>query len=442
MPQSIVMPITNVLAKGDFTVELLVGNPQQSVNLILDTGSSTLVAKHTAYQAHDDNSMQATSYCQDVMYGIGGWYGAVVTTQIEMKTQQHHLSLENVNIAVTAEETPNSFAQADGFWGLAYHQLNKAYDLTDYLQAQNVSPSTTYPWHLKHQSSIPDFGKLIRHYPEHDITPYFTELAQHGVVADQFAFVIHRSSVYQTKLRRSTAALKQHPLNNGLFVLGAPEQQQHLFQRTQHPIALQVVHDKYYNVHLNSIQVGTNTPIEAPALDSRHIKAYVSNAIVDTGASMLALPETLFKQVMSELMAYNPTFKQALSGYQDFLGKEVGIPINEVNLNEWPDLTFYFNGINQQTVKLTMSPYTYWQTHAPEPNQIAFQLTFLPNWPNQTIFGLPFLNNFYTVFDRKDNANGTVKCYPKTFTPHCLEDEQHADTEKMHHIFKANHHAI
>jgi hypothetical protein len=98
--------------------------------------------------------------------------------------------------------------------------------------------------------------------------------------------------------------------------------------------------------------------------------------------------------------------------------------------------------INQQVVELTITPHTYWQTHAPATGQISFQITFLPNWPNQTILGLPFLNNFYSIFDRKDSANGHITFKQKVFTPHCLEDQIHNDISTMKALFKAHHHDI
>lgn len=76
-----------------------------------------------------------------------------------------------------------------------------------------------------------------------------------------------------------------------------------------------------------------------------------------------------------------------------------------VKLDEWPDLHFVFEGFDGENVTLTMTPDTYWQTHAP----ISFQFITLFKWPNQSVLGLPLMNNYFTIFDRQDRANGSVK---------------------------------
>ncbi len=45
------MPITNLFGQGDYSVTLHLGSEKTPVNLLLDTGSNTLVVKSTAYQA-------------------------------------------------------------------------------------------------------------------------------------------------------------------------------------------------------------------------------------------------------------------------------------------------------------------------------------------------------------------------------------------------------
>jgi hypothetical protein len=440
MSHSVILPITNVYAKGDFTLSVRLGSAKQTANLILDTGSSTLVVQHESYQGNKDSFMEPTCYCQNVIYGIGGWYGAVVKTLVSLGNNDSAIDLPDVHLAVTAQEMPDSFAQAHGFIGLAYHQLNKAYNVSSYLTEEDISPPFTYPWHIHESTEIKDFSTFLRRFPEQDIVPYFTQLEENQIVANQFAFFVHRSSIYQTDNQQTTEELKEHPLNSGLFVLGNPEIHEHL--SSAHQQQIKVVDDKYYNVELHSIRVDGCKSLVVEPLAENHKKAYISNAIVDSGASMLVLPEKLFQQLLAQLVEYNEKFKSVLAPYVNYLGKEVGIPINQVNLSDWPDLIFSMLDVNQQIVELTMTPHTYWQTHAPSPNQISFQLTFLPNWPNQTILGLPFLNNFYTIFDRKDNAYGHITFNQKTFAPHCLEDQIHNDISAMKALFKANNHNV
>ena len=67
------MPITNVFGQGDYSVTLHPGSEKSPVNLLLDTGSSTLVVKNASYQATQDENLTPSSAVQEVNYGVGGW---------------------------------------------------------------------------------------------------------------------------------------------------------------------------------------------------------------------------------------------------------------------------------------------------------------------------------------------------------------------------------
>jgi len=310
--------------------------------------------------------------------------------------------------------------------GLAYRELNHAHDLTDYLTANEISPARTYPWRLAAAQKDADVRALrhaFRNCTQQELTPYFTQLEESGVVANQFGFVIHRSSVYQTHRQRDQSELAQHPLNNGFFVLGNPKSHEHLHLGDFKEV--EVVHDKYYNVHLHSMQVAGGKPLAAPALAPEHVKGSVSNAIVDSGASMIMLPQSLLDGLFRELIAFDASFESILAPFRTFAGVEKGIPMEHVQLDRWPDLLFTLKGFDGADVTLTMTPQTYWQTHAPQPNQVSFQFVCLPNWPNQAVLGLPLLINYYTIFDRAEREAGAVIFANKRFEPHRLPDEVH-----------------
>lgn len=436
MTKSVLVPITNVYAKGDYTAQVHIGSHKQPANLVLDSGSSTMVIQHEDYDTDQDTHLSPTSFAQTVSYGMGAWYGPVVKTSVSMGHGFFQAHLRDVHVAVAKKELSDSFALADGLLGLAYRALNKAYDLKDYLTENGVNPAVTHPWFLaadQADDTIGEFRTFLRQFPHDHITPYFTQLEQHGVVGNQFAFIIHRSSIYQTDSHKSTEELRQHPLNNGVFVLGHPRLHEHLYEGEFAEV--KVLDDKYYNVHLHSLQVGESKPIAAPALASKDVRGYVSNAIVDSGASMVILPKRLFDGLFADLIKHNPAFEQILHPFRTFQGVEKGIDMDQVNLAEWPDLHFCFEGFDGQTIRLTMAPETYWQTHAPAPNQISFQFVYLPSWPDQTVLGLPFMNNYFTIFDRAERENGAVLFAEKEFKPHCLGESIHKKVDQMKALF-------
>lgn len=435
MPRSVLVPITNVYAKGDYTAEVKVGSEKRTANLILDTGSSTLVVQNEDYNPADDDHLQPTEYAQDIIYGMGGWYGPVVKTHVHLGMGIFKAGLPDVHIAVTKKEQTGCFAKADGLLGLAYHELNKAYDLSDYLQENGVDPAHTYPWHLEAEQqddNVREFRSFLRNYPSTDIVPYFTQLEKEGVVGNQFAFIIQRSSVYQTTRKRTTEELRKHPLNNGVFVLGEPKIHTHLFEGRFKEV--KVLDDKYYNVNMISMQVGAQKPVPAPKLEKENVSSYVSNAIVDSGAAGIMFPKALFDGLFEGFIAHNPKFEDILKPYKTFEGKEVGIDINLVDFEEWPPIHLTFEGFDGETETLTMTPDTYWQTHAPEPNQVSFQFVNLPKWPNQSVLGLPFMNNFFTLFDRAERENGAVMFAEKKLKFNKLADNIHDDIDKVKSI--------
>jgi hypothetical protein len=84
--------------------------------------------------------------------------------------------------------------------------------------------------------------------------------------------------------------------------------------------------------------------------------------------------------------------------------------MTDLYLSKWPKINFIFTGINGgNEVTLSCDPHTYWQVNFPQPGHAAFQIAPLQQTPNQSIFGLPLLNNYYTVFDRSTDANGIVR---------------------------------
>lgn len=431
MTRSVLIPITNVYAKGDYTAEVHIGSQKQTANLILDSGSSTLVVQNEDYDPHLDTSLSPTEFSQNVTYGMGGWYGPVVKTQVHLGKGLFKAGLTDVHIAVTKKEVTGCFGKADGLFGLAYRELNRAYNLSQYLSENDINPAVTFPWHLEEEEAddtVREFKQFLRKYPSQEIKPYFTQLEEQGVVGNQFGFLIHRSSIYQTESEKSLEQLKEHPLNNGLFIMGHPRHHEHLYKgELKH---VKVLDDKYYNVHLISLRVGDLPSIEIPILKQKN-KRYITNATIDSGASMIILPEVLFDQLIENLIQINQNFCPILEPFRTFEGKEKGIAMESVNLEEWPDIYFDFEGFDDEIVTLCMTPETYWQTHAPSPNEISFQFLTLPNWRNQTIFGLPFMNNYFTIFDRAAGDTGAVVFAEKEFAPHRLKEEEQSNVGEL-----------
>ena len=90
------MPIINVLMDGDYTGLIYVGSNKLPINVILDTGSSTLAIDGTIYDPTKDQTAQLTDIAQEVAYADrSDWVGAVVLTDVAVGSDELEQRAEN-----------------------------------------------------------------------------------------------------------------------------------------------------------------------------------------------------------------------------------------------------------------------------------------------------------------------------------------------------------
>jgi hypothetical protein len=370
------VPITNIYMDGDYTGTIYVGSQKKPLNVILDTGSSTLAVDGTKYDATKDTEAKITDIAQEVSYADGSnWVGAVVLTDVSVGTG-NPLVLSQVNVAVAYHASSTMFRQSQGILGLAYTKLNNAF----------VLPGPTIP--PKYTFNQIQAGKVTY------IEPYFTQLESAGLVANKFAFYTLRSEI-----NLATANPATDPLNNGFLILGGGEEYTNLYSGSFQ--VARVVHDLYYNTNLKSITVGNGAPIEVspPTKASGNI----SNSVVDSGTNSILLDQSLFEKVLQQFSSSNDTtLEDALrAGY---------VPMSKLNLSEWPPITFTLEGALGTDVNLIVTPETYWQTNCPK-RGYADSVLFGDSGQGggQSILGLPLMNNYFTIFDRSvDKGLGVV----------------------------------
>lgn len=402
MPAILRLPITNVYAKGDFTVRVSIGSEANELQLIIDTGSSTLALHSSRYQPEQDSDLQRTTLVQEVMYGIGGWAGPVAKTSMQLHGDVSLTLPQNFVALATRGEPP--LAKADGILGLAYNRLNQATDISEFLAQQHPPLSTSLPWPFSQcgVDALQQIAGILHVYPKQNLTPWFSNIEQHGVVANIFAFYCQRSSIHHTAQETHTT---QDPLNQGWFILGGGVEQHDLYNGDFQNI--RVWHDVYYNVQLTAIQVGDLAPIPCPPGNG----ADSANGFFDTGSSVILLPDTTYQSLLQHLVQFNPRLQTVLQQLPAFTGVEQGLDAKLIKLSEWPVLHFYFVADNGDLVKLACPPHDYWQMNAPAFGLCSFKIIAqLPHFSNQSIIGLPLLCNYFTVFDRAVHQTGVIRC--------------------------------
>jgi hypothetical protein len=406
-PRTLRIPITNVHSGSDYSARILVGSQQVAANVILDTGSSTLAVVPSIYKASEDTDMGPSSLAQRVKYGTGEWLGPVVKTSLVLGNPEGDAaSLKRAPIAITVSQSKGDFAGVDGIMGLAYQSLNDAVDLRRHLTKQKVSPPVTFPWPFE----VGDFATRWKHFAmlvagrdafHSSVEPYFNELESQGLPIKKFAFYTLRSWVRVAS--RQPAAVARDPRNHGYFVLGGCEEQTSLYTGSFKKVA--VVHDVYYNTDLLAVQVDGCPAIKAGRLQHRFRADSASNSIIDSGTNVLVLANDVCQGVIESLAKLNPEFIRLIQQ-----AGQGSVPSSAVKLAEWPSLNFFLKGTDGKPVMLTCLPENYWQDQHPTPGRSVFQIRPAGNPVNQSILGLPLMNNYYTVFDRSQGAaKGVIK---------------------------------
>jgi hypothetical protein len=114
----------------------------------------------------------------------------------------------------------------------------------------------------------------------------------------------------------------------------------------------------------------------------------------------------VYEAILAGLQQRSPAFIQAIKA----AGKsQSGVPAASLNLMEWPNIYFTLEGEDGNDVELVVAPQTYWQTDFPAAGQAVFQISGPLDAANQSILGLPLLNNYYAVFDRSLDVNGVIR---------------------------------
>ena len=400
---------TLAYAKGAYTVEIKIGSQRRRANVLLDSGSSTLVVLPQAYDPSHDQNLTATSLAQSIAYGIGTWAGPVLKTEIAFGDKRHARTLPDAEIAVI-ESSAQNFRDADGLLGLAYRKLDKAHDVTALLTEKKIEPHHTWPWPFSTQEAndLSAFKTRLREQPLVNLTPCFSALEAEGIISDKFSMLIKRALVHVLDDESTAEQLAADPLNEGVLVLGGGEECQSLYEGGFE--TAKIVHELYYNANLIAVQVGDKPPIPAPALLQKYQLNYASNAIFDTGSSFLVLEASVYDAVLADFAEYDKSFPDLIARFQKSFQKEHGIANDSIKIQHWPKLHFHLESPSGDEVTFTCTPGNYWQRNSLHAGECFFLLMRqMPKWPNQSILGLPLLSGHYCVFDRRVDGDGVLR---------------------------------
>lgn len=387
-------------AEGAYTVAVEFGSQRCPANLVLDTGSSSLARLPRGYDPARDSSLRSTAFAQEVNYGAGAWAGPVLSSALEFGHGHHQRRIDDGLFALIESEG-SPFRNADGILGLAYRDLDPAYDMSGVLRQRGVDPAVTWPWSFPagHDLDPKTFRDFLRQQPRTTLTPVFNALAEEGVVRDRFALQVGRAIVHVTDDRASARARAADPLNRGALVLGGGPEHQHLYRGGFHDV--RILHDLYYNANLRAVRVGSGDPIPVPPLDASDVASRYSNALLDSGSSFLVLEASTYAAVIEGLRRHDARLPELVARSQAALRTDQGLPNHTIDPRHWPDLHLHLEAPDGRDTVLCIPASHYWPHNALHAGQtLCLLMAQLPHFPKQSILGLPLFAGRYSVFDR------------------------------------------
>ena len=413
MPAAIEIPTTLAHARGGYTATARFGEHGDPAQLILDTGSSTLVVRPQAYAAARDGHLAATPWVQEIRYGGGAWAGPVLKSRLAFG-HGHHARVIDDALFACCETDDTLFQGADGLWGLAYRDLDPAWDVSPLMGQQGHAPPLSWPWPYDqgHALDLGRFQDFLHQQPRTHLQPAFTALEEEGVLRNRFALSIGRALAHVTHDNPSVAALEADPLNRGALVLGGGAEQQHLYRGGFQDI--RIVHDLYYNANLRAVRVGSGDPIPVPPLDASRVASMGSNALLDTGCSFLVFEAGTYAAIMAALARHDPRHPDVVEQSQRAFQAGNGLPQHAIEPRHWPDLHLVFEAPDGGDTSLRITASQYWPRNALRPGQTLCLLAPpLAHFGGQSILGLPLFAGRYAIFDRdQGHGLGIVRLAP------------------------------
>lgn len=408
MPAAIEIPTTLAFAKGAYTAPVYFGARGVCANLVLDTGSSSLAVRSRIYDPDQDADSRTTSLVQEINYGGGAWAGPIVRSKLRFGHGHHERSVPNAPFGIIESEA-QVLREADGIWGLAYRDLNPAYNVAPLLASQGCESDLSWPWPFPrgHELDLSRLRTCLLSQPRVHLEPAFTALEGMGIVRNRFAMAIGRAVAHAGEDASRPFFASSETLNQGTLVLGGGHEMQHLYQGAFRQV--RVLHDHYYNVNLRAIRVGTGQSIPVPPLPGSERETRYSNALVDTGSSFLVLDMPVYEAVLAALAGCDPEFPALAARARQALINDEGVPNHLIDVRHWPDLHLTLETPDGGDTDFCVPASHYWPQSALKAGQsLCLLMPQLPHFRGQNILGLPLMAGQYVVFERDEGVDGRI----------------------------------
>ncbi|XP_030059683.1 beta-secretase 2 [Microcaecilia unicolor] len=336
-----------------YYLEMLIGTPPQKLNVLVDTGSSNFAVAGapdpditTYFDITKSSTYQSLDIDVGVRYTQGSWEGVLGMDVITV----HKGLVDNITVSIaTILESKDFFVPGinwQGILGLAYNTLSK---------------------------------------PSSSVETFFDSLVRQENIPNIFS--LQMCGVGQPVAGSGT--------NRGSLVLGGIEPSLYTGKIWYTPIK----EEWYYQVEVLKLEVGgRNLNLDCTVYNA-------DKAIVDSGTTLLRLPQIVFDAVVNAIIH--------LSLIKDFTADFwAGSQLACWNKAEtpwlyFPDLSIYLRDVNtSRSFCLTIQPQMYLQPMLKvEETLECYRFGISPS-SNALVIGATVMEGFYVIFDRAEKRVG------------------------------------
>lgn len=345
--------------KGDsgrgYYMQLVIGSPGQTLNILVDTGSSNFAvasAAHpfiTHYFNRDlSSTYESTGRSVAVKYTQGEWEGELGTDLITIPEGPSGTIIINIAAILASEDFFLPGINWQGILGLAYPPLAR---------------------------------------PDPSVEPFFNSVVLQTGIPDVFSLQMCGAGIPASNTAADPAG--------GSLIMGGVEPTLHRGSVWY----TRVIEEWYYQVEVLKLEINDqNLNLDCKEYNS-------DKAIVDSGTTLLRLPENVFSAVVEAIMKAS-MIENFSTGFFD--GTKLACwAKGESPWRFFPKISIYLRAMNtSQSFRITILPQLYVQPVTDIGGTLdCFRFGISPS-TNGLVIGATVMEGFYVIFDREQKRVG------------------------------------
>ncbi|MCI4390675.1 hypothetical protein PGIGA_G00125370 [Pangasianodon gigas] len=337
-----------------YYLQMVIGTPGQTLNILVDTGSSTFAvaaASHPYISTYFNRALSSTyrtsGMSVSVRYTQGDWQGELGSDFVTIPQGPNGTILINIAAILTSDGFFLPGINWQGILGLAYPLLAR---------------------------------------PDPSVEPFFDSLVKQTGIPDVFSLQMCGAGI--------SASTATNPAD-GSLIMGGLEPTLYRGSMWYTP----VLQEWYYQVEVLKLEVGG----ENLNLDCREYNS--DKAIVDSGTTLLRLPVKVFDAVV-EAITQMSMIQDFSSGF--FSGTKLACWMKgESPWGFFPKISIYLRATNtSQSFRLTILPQLYIQLVADVDGTLNCFRFGISSSTNGLVIGATVMEGFYVAFDRAHKQVG------------------------------------